>query len=176
MSNLAANLLLAAIWAIFFGGFTWLTTLSGLVVGYVVLWLLQPLTGVKSSYFKRVYYWAKLLVLFHYELIVSSIEVLWDIFTITNKSRPAMIDMPLDAKSDLGILLVTNLISLTPGTLCIDVSEDRKWLKIHAMFADDPEAVCRTLKNGMERWVLDAVEEQPEPEPESEPETEAQTG
>ncbi|MEM6465820.1 MAG: Na+/H+ antiporter subunit E, partial [Pseudomonadota bacterium] len=58
-----------------------------------------------------------------------------------------------------GILLVTNLISLTPGTLSIDVSEDRKTLKIHAMFADDPEAVCATLKSGMERWVIDALED-----------------
>ncbi|MDU8944831.1 Na+/H+ antiporter subunit E [Ovoidimarina sediminis] len=159
MSNFAANLVLTAAWAIFFGGFTWLTVLSGLVVGYGVLWLLQPLTGVRSSYFLRVWYWLKLVVLFHYELIVSSIEVLWDIITPTHRARPAIIDMPLDAKTDAGILLVTNLISLTPGTLSIDVSEDRRTLKVHAMFADDPEAVCRALKSGMERWVIDAVEE-----------------
>ena len=67
--------------------------------------------------------------------------------------------MPLDAKTDAGILLVTNLISLTPGTLSIDVSEDRKTLKVHAMFADDPDAVCHALKSGMEKWVIDAVEE-----------------
>jgi len=159
MSNFAANLLLAAVWAIFFGGFTWLTMLSGLVVGYVILWLLQPLTGINSTYFKRVYYWLKLLVLFHYELIVSSVQVIWDIITPTLYARPAIIDMPLDVKSDTGILLVTNLISLTPGTLSIDVSEDRKTLKLHAMFADDPLAVCNDLKSGMERWVIDAVEE-----------------
>lgn len=159
MSNLAANLFLAAAWAIFFGGFTWLTVLSGLVVGYAVLWLLQPLTGVRSSYFLRVWYWAKLIVMFHYELVVSSIEVLWDIVTPRHRARPAMIDMPLDVKTDTGILLVTNLISLTPGTLSIDVSEDRKTLKVHAMFADDPDAVCHALKSGMEKWVIDAVEE-----------------
>ncbi|MEM9270125.1 MAG: Na+/H+ antiporter subunit E [Pseudomonadota bacterium] len=159
MNNFAANLILAAVWAIFFGGFTWLTMLSGLVMGYFVLWLLQPLTGVQSTYFKRVWYWLKLVALFHYELLVSSIEVLWDIITPTHRANPAIIDMPLDVKSDTGILLVTNLISLTPGTLSIDVSEDRKTLKIHAMFADDPEAVCATLKSGMERWVIDAVED-----------------
>ncbi len=159
MSNLAANLFLAAVWAIFFGGFTWLSVLSGLAVGYGVLWLLQPLTGVKSSYFKRVWYWAKLIVLFFYELVVSSAAVLWDIVTPSHRASPALIEMPLDVKSDVGILLVTNLISLTPGTLSIDVSEDRKTLKLHAMFADDPEAVCHALKSGMERWVMDAVED-----------------
>ncbi|MEM9032556.1 MAG: Na+/H+ antiporter subunit E [Pseudomonadota bacterium] len=159
MNNLAANLFLAALWAIFFGGFTWLTVLSGFVVGYAVLWLLQPLTGVQSTYFKRVWYWLKLMVMFLYELLASSLQVMWDIVTPKHRASPAIIDMPLDVKTDTGILLVTNLISLTPGTLSIDVSEDRKTLKIHAMFADEPEAVCRALKSGMERWVIDAVEE-----------------
>lgn len=159
MSNLAANLFLAAGWAILFGEFTWLTMLSGLVVGYFILGILQPLTGVQSSYFKRVWYWIKLVVLFHYELVVSSSQVLWDIITPRLRAKPAIIDVPLDVKTDMGILLVTNLISLTPGSLSIDVSSDRKTLTIHAMFADDPDAVRKALKNGMERWVIDAVEE-----------------
>lgn len=159
MSQFVANLVLACAWAIFFGGFTWLTLGSGFVVGYLILWLLQPLTGVKSRYFLRVYYWLKLIVLFLYELIVSSLQVTWDVVTPRHRARPAIIDMPLDVKSDTGILLVTNLISLTPGTLSIDVSEDRKTLKVHAMFADDPDAVCRALKSGMEKWVIDALED-----------------
>ncbi len=158
MNTFVANVFLAIVWALFFGGFTWLTVLSGLAVGYGILWLLQPLKGASSSYFKRVWYWAKLLVMFHYELLVSSFQVIWDIFTLQHLSKPAIIDMPLDVKTDTGILLVTNLISLTPGTLSIDVSDDRKTLTLHVMFADDPDAVCRQLKQGMERWVIDALE------------------
>lgn len=158
MTTLVANIFLAIIWALFFGGFTWLTVMSGLAVGYGILWLLQPLKGARSSYFLRVWYWAKLIVLFLYELLVSSVQVLKDILTPQHLSNPAIIDMPLDVKTDTGILLVTNLISLTPGTLSIDVSEDRKTLKVHAMFAEDPAAVCHELKSGMEKWVIDAVE------------------
>ena len=159
MNTLVANIFFAVAWMILFNTFTWLSVLSGLAVGYFVLMLIQPLAGVKSTYFKRVWYWIKLLVMFNYELIVSSIEVLWDIFTPTHRANPAIVNMPLDVQTDAGILLVTNLISLTPGTLSIDVSEDRKTLKLHVMFADDPEAVCRSLKDGMERWVIDAVED-----------------
>ena len=61
-------------------------------------------------------------------------------------------------KTDAGILLVTNLISLTPGTLSLDVSQDRRSLRFHAMFADDPEALKAGLKRGIERLVIDAVE------------------
>ena len=158
MTTLVANIFLAILWALLFGGFTWLTMLSGLIAGYGILWLLQPLKGAQSVYFRRVWYWGKLFVLFFYELLLSSLQVLWDIFTPQHLSNPAILQMPLDVKTDTGILLVTNLISLTPGTLSIDVSEDRKTLTLHAMFAEDPEAVCRQLKQGMERWVIDAVE------------------
>ncbi|MEM9012668.1 MAG: Na+/H+ antiporter subunit E [Pseudomonadota bacterium] len=158
MNSLLVNLMFAAAWAALFGAFTTLTLVSGFILGFGVLWLLQPLTGGSSTYFLRVWYWLKLIAMFHYELVVSSLSVLWDIFTPNHRARPAIIDMPLDVKTDAGILLVTNLISLTPGTLSLDVSEDRTTLKVHAMFAEDPEAVCRALKEGMEKWVIDAVE------------------
>ena len=161
MSQFAANLMLALAWAIFFGGFGWLSLTSGFVLGYGILWLLQPLTGVRSRYFLRVYFWLKLIVLFLYELVVSSLQVFWDVVTPRHRARPAIIDMPLDVQTDAGILLVTNLISLTPGTLSIDVSADRKTLKVHAMFADDPDAVRHALKSGMEKWVIDALEDAP---------------
>ena len=159
MSSFVANLVLTVAWALFIGNFNSLTLAGGFVLGYVVLWLLQPLMGSRSGYFLQVWYWSKLLVLFLYELLVSSLAVLWDIVTPNHRARPAIVDMPLDVRSDVGILLVTNLISLTPGTLSIDVSPDRKTLKVHAMFADDPEAVCHQLKSGMEKWVMDAVGE-----------------
>ena len=98
------------------------------------------------------------MIMFHYELIVSSLAVAADVLTPKHRARPAILEMPLDVKSDTGILLVTNLISLTPGTLSIDVTEDRKTLIIHAMFADDPTGLIKSLKDGMERWVIDAVE------------------
>jgi multicomponent Na+:H+ antiporter subunit E len=120
--------------------------------------MIQPLLGGPSPYFRRAYTWSRLVVMFHYELVVSSIAVVWDVITPTQLSRPGIIKMPLDVKTDAGILLVTNLISLTPGTLSLDISDDRKTLYVHAMFADDPEAIVRSLKDGMERWVMEAME------------------
>lgn len=158
MNVFGTNVLLAIVWAVLAGEFTLFSIASGFTLGFVALWLVQPLTG-SSSYFFRVFAWIWLLVIFLYELVVSSIEVAWDVVTPQHRARPAIIEMPLDVKSDAGILLVTNLISLTPGTLSIDVSDDRSTLKIHAMFADDPESLVRNLKSGMEKWVINAVED-----------------
>ena len=157
MNVFATNIVLAIIWAALLGQITLFNLASGFVLGFGALWIIQPLTGA-SSYFFRVWAWAKLIVMFHYELVVSSIQVAWDVLTPRHRARPAIIDVPLDVKSDAGILLVTNLITLTPGTLSLDVSDDRTTLKVHAMYADDPDEIRHTLKSGMERWVIDAVE------------------
>ncbi|SLN12327.1 Na(+)/H(+) antiporter subunit E [Pseudoruegeria aquimaris] len=152
------NVTLALIWAAWSGSFSLLTLFTGYGIGFAVLWLLQPLMGGPNLYFLRAYYWLRLLVMFHYELIVSSLVVVWDVLTPTQHSVPGIVDVPLDIDTEIGILLVTNLISLTPGTLSLDVSEDRKTLYVHAMFSEDPQALRDTLKNGMERWVKEAIE------------------
>ena len=100
----------------------------------------------------------RLAVLFVYELFVSSLRVVWDVVTPTHLSRPGIVAMPLDAKGDGEILLVANLISLTPGSLSLDVSSDRKTLFVHAMFVDDPDALRRELKRGLERRVMEALD------------------
>ncbi|MCX8997113.1 Na+/H+ antiporter subunit E [Rhizobiaceae bacterium BDR2-2] len=58
-------------------------------------------------------------------------------------------------QSDLEIFLVANLISLTPGTLTLDVAPDRSFLAIHSIYAEDPDALVAELKSGMEYRVRD---------------------
>jgi multicomponent Na+:H+ antiporter subunit E len=157
MNTFGLNIILAIAWVAFTGSVSLTGLITGFAIGYGALWLIQPLIGT-STYFSRVTAWIKLIIMFHYELILSSLEVALDVLTPRHRARPAVIEMPLDVKTDTGILLVTNLISLTPGTLSLDVSEDRKTLLVHAMFADDHEAILSNLKNGMERWVIEAVE------------------
>ena len=157
MNTFGLNVMLAVAWVAFTGTVSLSSLFVGFVIGYAALWLIQPLIGT-TTYFQRVTAWIKLVIMFHYELIVSSLAVAADVLTPKHRARPAILEMPLDVKSDTGILLVTNLISLTPGTLSIDVTEDRKTLIIHAMFADDPTGLIKSLKDGMERWVIDAVE------------------
>ena len=158
MNSFALNLLLAGAWMLLSSSFGPFAFLSGYALGFIALWLLQPIMGGRNRYFTRVLCWIRLVVMFHYELIVSSVVVAWDVLTPRHRARPALVTVPLDVETDAGIFLVTNLISLTPGTLSIDVSEDRRTLTVHAMFADDPDALRHQLKSGMERWVRAAVE------------------
>ena len=157
MNLLLLNVFLAASWAALVGSFTLPSLLLGFAIGYFALWTVRPLFG-ESRYFERVWRFIRLAVLFVYELIVSSLRVVWDVITPAHISRPGIIAMPLDARSEGEILLVANLISLTPGSLSLDLSPDGETLYVHAMFVDDPDALRRDLKSGIERRVLEALQ------------------
>lgn len=158
MNLFLLNLSLAVIWAALWGSFTLFQLTAGFLLGFAILWLLQPLLGGPGAYYLRAYRIVRLILYFIYDLLMSSFRVAWDVLTPHDYSNPKIVEMPLDVKSDFEILLVTNLISLTPGTLSLDVTPDRKTLIVHAMFADDPDEVVRGLKNGMERMVKEVFE------------------
>jgi multicomponent Na+:H+ antiporter subunit E len=158
MNIFALNILLAFVWQALTGSFTLPSLVVGFVLGYAALWFLQPLFGERSSYYGRVYRAIRLMLFFLWELIISSVRVAWEVLTPGDQSRAQIVEMPLDVDSDIEILLVTSLISLTPGTLSLDVTPDRGTLIIHAMFVEDPDALVRDLKNGMERMVKEVFE------------------
>lgn len=159
MNFFLLNLLLAGTWAALNGDFSESSLIVGFILGYGALWFTQPLFGQgRNPYFRRIYRVVRLFFYFLYDLVISSVAVVWDVLTPTHLANPSIIAVPLDVKSDAEILLVTNLISLTPGTLSIDVSEDRSTLMVHAMFGDDPDALIARLKNGMERMVREVFE------------------
>ena len=150
------NVFLALGWAALLGEFSLASLVVGFVLGYLVLWVARPMLG-ETAYFQRMFRVIRLIALFIYELVVSSLRVVWDVVTPTHLSRPGIVALPLDAKTDGEILLTANLISLTPGTLTLDISEDRRTLYLHAMFVDEPDAIRHELKQGMERMVLEAL-------------------
>jgi multicomponent Na+:H+ antiporter subunit E len=90
------------------------------------------------------------------ELFVSSMRVAYDVLTRTSHLNPAIIAIPLDAKSDREIVTLAVLITLTPGTLSLRVSEDRRTLYVHEMYVEhgDVEEARRKIKEGYERRVL----------------------
>lgn len=89
------------------------------------------------------------------EVVVSNLKVAHDVLTPTDYATPAIIAFPLTAKTDWEILVMANLITMTPGTLSMDVSTDRRTLYIHAMFVDNPEDLKKELAETIEARVLE---------------------
>lgn len=121
---------------------------------YTLAWLLSFFYN--KTHFKKVPKIIGLIIYFLKELIMASVKVAYDIITPKDYMKPALIAIPLDVESDLEITLLANLITLTPGTLSIDISKNKKMLLIHEVYVknEDIEAVKNTIKNGFERRIL----------------------
>ena len=156
MNVFLLNIFVALGFSAVMGQFNLSGFLSGFIVGYFALWISKPLYG-QTRYFERLPKVIGLISFFCKELLVSNLRVLWDVITPKHISRPGIICIPLDARTDAEIMLVANLISLTPGTLSLDLSEDRRVLYIHVMFLDDIGETRRQIKQGLEKRVLEVM-------------------
>jgi multicomponent Na+:H+ antiporter subunit E len=101
--------------------------------------------------------WLRLIALFIKELVLSALQVAWLVVQPKLRLRPGFIAYPLTVTSDVQITLLANLITLTPGTLSVDVSEDRKTLFIHAIDIPDREALVGRIAAGFETRILRAL-------------------
>lgn len=153
MNILLLNIVLALVWALLTGEFRPTNLLLGFGLGYLTLWLAQRAVG-PSVYFTKVPQAISFVLFFLWELVVANVRVAVDVLTLRQRMRPRIIAVPLEASSQLEIAMLANLISLTPGTLSLDVATDQRVLYIHAMYAEDAEAVQREIKNGLERRLL----------------------
>lgn len=91
------------------------------------------------------------------ELVHSNLLEVKDIFTPRDLAQPKILEMPLDVTGDIPLFLLTSLITITPGTICIDVSEDGKTLYIQDLYSEDPEQAIRHLKQNYERKIIELM-------------------
>lgn len=131
---------------------------SGLLVfgiSFFFLWLTTYF--INKKYFKKIPKVASFFLFFMKELVVASLKVAYDIITPHYFMKPAVMAFPLEAKTDMEITILANLITLTPGTLSIDVSDDKKILYVHAIYIKDGdlEGLKNEIKNGFEKKLLE---------------------
>ncbi len=155
MNLFLLNLILALVWGAVTGSFAPANLLFGFALGFTALWMVRDRFAINDV--KRPARIARLAWLFIYELVLSSIKVARDTLSPRMEFRPAIIAIPLDVEEDIGIMLLANLISLTPGTLSVDISQDRTTLYLHAMDVDDPDDLRRDIKQGFERRIMEAL-------------------
>lgn len=156
MSYFLLNIALALAWAALTDELSPANLLFGFGLGYLTLLAARRALG-PSSYFGKVRLALGFALFFLWELILSNLRVAHDVLTPRHRMQPRVIAVPLDAQTDAEITMLANLISLTPGTLSLDVSTDRRVIYIHSMYAADAESARREIKNGLERWVLDLL-------------------
>jgi len=150
------NIALAVLWMSLLGRFTSGNFLVGFVLGYVVLLLCRPALP-KSSYTRKVWQVSSLAVYLAWHILLANVQIAWRVLKPRLDVHPAVIAVPLRARTDMEITAVANLITLTPGTLSVDISADRSTLYVHAMDLRDPAAFKRSIRDGLERRILEVL-------------------
>jgi multicomponent Na+:H+ antiporter subunit E len=145
------TIVLALLWAFVTGSFTALNLGFGMLIALGALYILREPLG-RPKAFRKFGLVVGLIGLFLKELMLSAVRVSLVVLSPNLKARlrPAIIAVPLTVKSDAEIALLANLITLTPGTLSIDVSEDRSVLYVHALDLDTREALIADIATGFE--------------------------
>lgn len=152
-SRFLINILLTFVWVALTGSYDLLTFTFGFLLSLGVIWVIGRDSDSRkyTALIPRV---TTFFFYFLYQLFKANLQVAYDVITPTFYMTPGIVQVPLDASSDLEITLLANFISLTPGTLSLDVSEDRKVLYVHAMYIEDKESFVKEIKNGFERRLL----------------------
>lgn len=127
---------------------------AGNIVLGVLLGLLIPQSTAGLQRFRPVQRYSlalKYTIVLLRDIIVSNIEVAIQVLGPLQKLTPGFIAIPLDLTSDLPITLLASSISLTPGTVSVEVSKDHRWLYVHVLNITDPEESIQTIKERYER-------------------------
>jgi multicomponent Na+:H+ antiporter subunit E len=147
------NIALAVAWAAAMGEFNLANLLIGFALGYVALYGARR-AFPPSPYFARTHRALSLFFFFVKEIVLANLKVAASVITPSFDMRPRVLAVPLEARTDEEITCLANMISLTPGTLSLDVSTDRRVLYVHFMFAEDAEAARIEITQGLERKLL----------------------
>ena len=83
---------------------------------------------------KITYYAIEFLLFYLIKLVQSNIVIAYDILSPKMHVNPSIIKVPLIINSNVGLLLFSNLLSMTPGTLSLDISDDKKFMWVHVLY------------------------------------------
>jgi multicomponent Na+:H+ antiporter subunit E len=149
-------LLLALVWVAITDGFTLVNLLFGVAIALLAVYVLRD-DFARPRMLRRLRRVLALALLFFWELGVSAVRVALIVLrpNLRKALRPAIVAVPLQVTRDWEITLLACLITLTPGTLSVDVSEDRKTLFIHVLDLDDREALLASIRDGFERRIVE---------------------
>jgi multicomponent Na+:H+ antiporter subunit E len=150
------NIVIAVIWMFLQNEFSFVQFFIGYIVGLLMLFFLRRFLRF-DFYFRKVYAFFKLIMLFIYKLILANYDVVKIIIKPKMDIQPGIIAVPTSLKTDWEKTLLANLISLTPGTLTMNFSEDGQTLYIHSIHVPDKEAAIKEIHESFERAILEVT-------------------
>ncbi len=164
--HISLNIILAVIWCLLQEKFDLPEFVIGAVLGYLVIYLHKSILDDQNTQ-RRVLsakdylgFLAKSLryiIIFMIEVIKANFEVVKIVLSPKLNMTPGIIAYKMDVETDAGITLLANSITLTPGTLSVDISEDKKTLYIHALHIEDARELEQSIRDSLEKYTKEIL-------------------
>ncbi|PYG27226.1 Na+/H+ antiporter subunit E [Pelagimonas varians] len=145
------TLLLAVVWMLLQNDFS-----AGMVVFGIILGIVIPrITSIWWPDTPKAFHLGKMMrysLMVMWDIMVANVEVAWIVISVPNsKLKPAWVVVPLDLRQPEAITLLAGTITLTPGTVSADLSDEGHSLLVHVLHTDDPDGIVDDIKTRYER-------------------------
>lgn len=144
MSMILLNIFLAVLWCFMWGWFEVYNLLAGFVMGFIVLALIDRI-ALQRHYGKRVISLFSFLLYFLRILVIANLQVAREIATPGYQMSPRLLRYDVKDLTPIQITFLANAITLTPGTLSVDVADQEDYLYVHCMYARDRDSIIEEL-------------------------------
>ncbi|MGI3171023.1 Na+/H+ antiporter subunit E [Pseudooceanicola sp. C21-150M6] len=143
--------LLALVWCMLINHISLGTIVFGLILGIVIPFMTAPYWPDRPK-MARPFRMVGYVLIVMWDILVANVVVAGIVLFKSNRAmKPCWVAIPLDLKSPEAITILAGTITLTPGTVSADVSDEGHSLLVHALDADDPDAVRDEIKDRYER-------------------------
>ena len=165
-NHIVLNIVLALIWCMLQEKLSVTEFIIGAILGYGIIFMLKRVLdddkevrrpsslGASFSLVLRVFFY---MIIFIKEVIKANLKVAKIVLSPQLKITPGIIAYKMDLKTDPGITLLANSITLTPGTLSVDISKDRKTLYIHALHIEDAAELEQSIRDSLEKYTKEIL-------------------
>lgn len=150
------NIVIAGSWVLLTDSWSIGSFIAGYFIGVLLLIIFRNLFP-SPLYIRKIWAICKLLLLFNKELILSTFAVVREVVRPRLQLKPGIFAYETELKTDLEITLLGCFITLTPGTLTIEVSPDQRTLYIHAMDLGDVEQTIQSIRHSFERAIMEVT-------------------
>ena len=106
---------------------------------------------------KRIFYLLELLLFFIKEVLISNLKVARDVLHPSPNLTPSFVSINLGSLNDRQRFFLANMITMTPGTLSLEFSEDKQTLLIHTLYGASVDELQEDITNNYERRVRQAL-------------------
>ncbi|RLL47758.1 Na+/H+ antiporter subunit E [Oceanobacillus piezotolerans] len=154
--QILVNIIIAVIWLFLQNSFTVTGFIVGYLVGMIILFILRRFL-VFDFYLQRVWAIFKLILLFISELIKANLDVVKIVLSPKLNNKPGIVAVPTKLESNVEITLLAALISLTPGTVSMEFSDDSKTIYIHALHVPNKDEFIDSIHNSFERAIMEVT-------------------